>query len=110
LIQTKSGVTRYIIANACRVTYNGKEAIQSVIYDITEIKNQKEIIEKSLREKETLLTEIHHRVKNNLAIISGLLELQIQTIKDEGTIETLRDSQNRIQSIALVHQQLYQFE
>ncbi len=110
LIQTKTGITRYIIANACRVTYNGREAIQSVIYDITEIKKQKEIIEKSLREKETLLTEIHHRVKNNLAIISGLLELQIQTIKDEGTIEVLRDSQNRIHSIALVHQQLYQFE
>ncbi len=109
-IVTKNGTVRHIIAHSRPIIYEGQKAIQSVIFDITDLRKQKEIIEKSLREKETLLKEIHHRVKNNLAIISGLIELQIQTIKDQGTIEVLRDSQNRIQSIALVHQQLYQIE
>lgn len=110
ILLSKDGKTKHVVAHAHRINYEGKTAIQSVLYDITDIKKQKEIIEKSLREKETLLKEIHHRVKNNLAIISGLIELQIQNIKDKGTIDVLRDSQNRIQSIALVHQQLYQVE
>lgn len=84
--------------------------LYNLYFLITEIRNQQILIEKSLKEKDILLKEIHHRVKNNLAIVSGLLELQVQSIKDEGTIAALKDSQNRIQSIALVHQQLYQFE
>jgi len=110
ILLSKNGSVKHVVVHAHRINYEGKTAIQSVLYDITDIKKQKEIIEKSLREKETLLKEIHHRVKNNLAIISGLIELQIHTIKDKGTIDVLRDSQNRIQSIALVHQQLYQVE
>ena len=107
---TKKGTIKYIIASSRPINYNGQKSIQSVLFDITEIRNQQILIEKSLKEKDILLKEIHHRVKNNLAIVSGLLELQVQSIKDEGTIAALKDSQNRIQSIALVHQQLYQFE
>lgn len=66
-----------------------------------------DLVEASLAEKETLLREIHHRVKNNLQIISSLLNLQIRKIDDPKTIEVLKDCQSRVLSMALVHEHLY---
>jgi len=74
------------------------------------INKQKEIIEKSLKEKEVLLREIHHRVKNNLQIISGLLNLQSRQIENTEAQEAVREGRNRVKSIALLHQKLYQQE
>jgi PAS domain S-box-containing protein len=88
---------------------NGR--IQSLVYvagDITEFKKSERLIKESLEEKEILLSEIHHRVKNNLAVISGLLQMQRWESKDEAAREVLQDSQLRVKSIALVHEKLYQ--
>jgi two-component sensor histidine kinase/CheY-like chemotaxis protein len=65
-------------------------------------------IEAALKEKDVLLGEIHHRVKNNLQIVHSLLELQCGQIQDPNALAMLRDSQNRIRSMALIHQTLYQ--
>jgi two-component sensor histidine kinase/CheY-like chemotaxis protein len=75
-----------------------------------EKKKMSDLIEEALAEKETLLRESHHRVKNNLQIISSLLSLQINKLSDPRTIEALKDSQTRVLSMALVHEHLYRGE
>lgn len=81
--------------------------LQGVAFDITETKRAEEVIRASLHEKELLLKEIHHRVKNNLQITSSLLRLQLDRVPEDTARQTLRESQNRIRSIALVHEMLY---
>jgi len=71
---------------------------------------QNKIIETSLSEKELLLREIHHRVKNNLQIVSSLLSLQSNYISDEKALDAVKESKNRVQSMAIIHQNLYMDE
>jgi PAS domain S-box-containing protein len=78
--------------------------------DITSGKILQKQIEESLKEKDVLLKEIHHRVKNNLQIIISLLNLQSGYIKDETTLKAVQDGQNRVRSMALVHEKFYQSE
>ncbi|MEX2640224.1 MAG: chemotaxis protein CheB [Balneolales bacterium] len=82
----------------------------STFRDITKIRQFEEKLQESVREKEYMLQEIHHRVKNNMAVITGLLSLQGDTIKDDKLTRLFRESENRIRSIAMIHEKLYQNE
>lgn len=84
--------------------------ITGIFEDITEQKKKENKIYENAQEKEVLLAEIHHRVKNNLAIISGLLELKALKVESKEMKEILRQSQLRIQSMAMIHESLYKAE
>jgi PAS domain S-box-containing protein len=109
-IITVSGkrVPVYISASFTRV--GGKPILQGIFRDITNRKQAENKIKASLKEKEVLLKEIHHRVKNNMQVISSLLSLQSAYITDQSLLDMFKDTQNRIQSMALVHENLYHSE
>ena len=86
---------------------NSEKQMLVILEDRTREKKYQKRLENSVAEKEVLLSEVHHRVKNNLAIITGLIELQKAGIEDEGLNVILRETQNRIYSIATVHELLY---
>jgi len=74
------------------------------------IKKQRDDLDKAYKEKELLVREVHHRVKNNFQIVSSLLELQSKGIEDEKALELANEGKNRVKSMALIHQKLYQNE
>lgn len=88
----------------------GRHQILAAISDISERKHREEQIARSLREKETLLSEVHHRVKNNLQIVHSLLDMQTANVEDKQARDALVDSCNRVRSMAQIHQSLYQSE
>lgn len=107
----KDGSLVEVLVSGVPITINNKlNAFFGIYVDITERKEAEEKIKKSLREKEVLLAEIHHRVKNNLAVITGLLELQQYNTDSDEAKNILKESQLRINSIALIHEKLYQNE
>jgi two-component sensor histidine kinase len=86
---------------------DGRFVRMEIAIDVTERKNTEDQIKASLREKETLLKEIHHRVKNNMTVISSLLNLQMTRLSDKEAKEALQDSQNRVQTMSMIHETLY---
>jgi PAS domain S-box-containing protein len=100
----KSGEILNILASA---TLDGN-TVSGMTMDVTEKRKAQNQIKRSLNEKEMLIKEIHHRVKNNLMVISSLLSLQSRYIKDEASKSIFKDSQNRARSMALIHELLYQ--
>ncbi|MGC1396558.1 MAG: PAS domain S-box protein, partial [Coleofasciculaceae cyanobacterium] len=84
--------------------------VTTVDTDINERKLAEERLKVSVQEKEALLKEVHHRVKNNLQVISSLLDFQAQHIQEPQALKSFQASQNRVKSIALIHEKLYQSE
>jgi PAS domain S-box-containing protein len=90
--------------------FDDKNEYKGVVFSMTDISSIKSAEEKykvSLKEKELLLKELHHRVKNNMQIISSLLNLQAQNLKDERDKEMFQSSQSRVKSMAIIHEKLY---
>ncbi|MBI5572908.1 MAG: PAS domain S-box protein [Desulfomonile tiedjei] len=81
-----------------------------VLHDVTERSKAEKKLQESVNEKEILLKRIHHRVKNNLQVITSLLDLQSAYVEDESFLEILKEMQDRIWSIAIVHEMLYRSE
>lgn len=105
---TKSGEEKWVLISAGVIDYRGTLTVIATLLDITETKVAEKRMEVALAEKEVLLKEVHHRVKNNMQIISSLLDLQSDYLPDERLRTCIRESQNRIRSMALIHERLYQ--
>jgi PAS domain S-box-containing protein len=103
---------RYLMANGSAFYDDDGNKIGAVVVlrDITLLHKNMEELQASVREKEALLREVHHRVKNNLQVVSSLLSLESARIGDPSTQKTLRDMKNRIRSMALLHETIYSSE
>jgi PAS domain S-box-containing protein len=110
LVRTASGDSRALSLNAAAFADNDGRQLGAVgvIHDVTARRQAREDALLALREKETLLREVHHRVKNNLQIVDSLLSMQARRARLPEAVEALHDSANRVRSIALVHEKLYE--
>lgn len=105
---SSSGKVIPVEVHATAFTYNNKKAVQVIAIDISDRVTREQKLERILKEKDVLISEIHHRVKNNLAIISALIQLQAYEDNDSDSSEVLLMSLRRISSIALIHEHVYQ--
>ncbi|MBI2442269.1 MAG: PAS domain S-box protein [Lentisphaerae bacterium] len=120
--RSKTGEVKWVLLHSRSVQFGDGRAVVGVIIDITARKLAEQALENANqqlrareqellsanRDKEALLKEIHHRVKNNLQVISSLLKLQLGHVQDAEAAAVIRDCQNRIRTIAIVHEKLYQ--
>ncbi|WP_421774367.1 PAS domain-containing sensor histidine kinase [Gracilimonas sp.] len=106
----KNGEVRYLEIHSAQARFQGLTAVQSVLHDVTDRVKYKKSIEKSLKQKEVMLEEIHHRVKNNLAVVSGLMELKVMYTQNQELAKELTNSYQRIHTMARIHEVMYKNE
>ena len=104
----REGKIRYVFMTIAMIP-GTKQSVASLM-DITQIKRSENRLRASLEEKEMLLKEVHHRVKNNMQVIYSLLSLQSERIEDPQTQRMFKESQNRVKSMAMIHEKLYRSE
>lgn len=101
------GSIRDVELFSSKILYLGKALSHIIVLDVTEKRTAEEEVRRSLREKETLLREVHHRVKNNLQVISSILSLEQGYAADPEDAERFENCRLRVHSIAFIHEQLY---
>jgi PAS domain S-box-containing protein len=107
-MKTKTGEFRWVRTSSRPLSADGAvSGLSGLMVDITERKQSEEQMRASLKEKVVLLKEIHHRVKNNLQIIYSLLNMQARNVNNPAVIGAIRESQNRVRTMALIHERLY---
>jgi len=111
LTNSRGGENWYeIFLNPVYMEYKKINEISCIAFEITKRKETEDRLLSSLKDKEVLLKEVHHRVKNNLQVISSILSLQTSYVRDKKTLGILQESQNRIKSMSFIHESLYQNE
>ena len=105
-----SGEIRDVEVYSGPVHLGEKTMLHSIIHDVTDRTRAEEQIKQHLKEKDVLLREIHHRVKNNMQVTIGMLKLQSDYVEDKKSLDIFIEVQNRMKSMALVHEKLYESE
>jgi len=109
-VRRRDGTRFWVSMNTLIVQDEDGTHFDGTVEDITERKQAEDNLKASLQEKEILLKEVHHRVKNNLQIVHSLLNIQANNIQDDNAREAISECRNRVRSIALVHEKLYRSE
>ncbi|MDP8239510.1 MAG: PAS domain S-box protein [Candidatus Hatepunaea meridiana] len=107
VLKMKDGLKKDVEINTSLINIRGKKVVLGMVSDISKRIETEKHLKSLIFEKEALIKEVHHRVKNNFQIISSLLDLQSGSIKDKQAFKLFKESRNRIRSISLIHEKLY---